>query len=57
MAMDRYAGSDVSLNYMQFGDAPTTSPDIPGVGPISGRYTDRGIILLEAALPWGARSR
>ena len=48
---------NVSLNYMQIGDAPTTSPDIPGFGSISGRYTDRAIIFLEAALSWGARSR
>ena len=48
---------NVSLNYLQFGDAPTTSPDIPGFGSISGRYTDRRTIFLEAALSWGARSR
>jgi len=45
---------NVNLNYMQFGDAPTTSPDIPGFGAVSGRYTDRGIIFLEAALSWGS---
>jgi long-chain fatty acid transport protein len=45
---------NVNLNYMEFGDAPTTSPDIPGFGSISGRYTDRGIIFLEAALSWGS---
>ena len=45
---------NVNLNYMQFGDAPTTSPDIPGFGTISGEYTDRGIIFLEAALSWGS---
>ena len=48
---------NVSLNYLQFGDAPTTSPDIPGFGSISGRYTDRRTIFLEAALSCGARSR
>jgi long-chain fatty acid transport protein len=43
----------VNLNYMEFGDAPTTSPDIPGFGSISGRYTSRGTVFLEAALSWG----
>ena len=45
---------NVSLNYMEIGDAPTTSPDIPGFGTVSGRYTDRGIIYLETALSWGS---
>jgi long-subunit fatty acid transport protein len=48
---------NVSLNYMQFGDAPTTSPEIPDVGLISGEYTDRGIIFLEAALSWGSSGK
>ncbi len=48
---------NVSLNYMQIGDAPTTSPDIPGFGAVSGRYTDRGIIFLEAALSWGSKGK
>jgi long-chain fatty acid transport protein len=43
---------NVNLNYMQFGDAPTTSPDIPGFGAISGKYTDRGIIFLDASFSW-----
>ncbi len=45
---------NVSLNYMELGDAPTTSPDIPGFGTVSGEYTDRGLIFLEAALSWGS---
>ena len=48
---------NVSLNYLQFGDAPTTSPDIPGFGAISGEYTDRGTIFLEAALSWGSSGK
>ena len=48
---------NVSLNYMQLGDAPTTSPDIPDYGSISGEYTDRGIIFLEAALSWGSSGK
>ena len=45
---------NVSLNYIKIGDAPTTSPDIPGFGTVSGRYTDRGTIFLETALSWGS---
>jgi hypothetical protein len=48
---------NVNLNYLQFGDAPTTSPDIPGFGAVSGEYTDRGTIYLEAALSWGSSGR
>jgi hypothetical protein len=44
----------VNLNYMEFGDAPTTSPDIPGFGAVSGKYTERGIIFLDASLSWGS---
>jgi len=43
---------NVSLNYTEIGDAPTTSPDIPVFGTVSGRYTNRGIIFLKAALSW-----
>jgi long-chain fatty acid transport protein len=45
---------NVSLNYLKFGDAPTTSPEVPGFGSISGKYTSRGTIFLEAALSWGS---
>ncbi len=48
---------NVNLNYLQFGDAPTTSPEIPGFGAVSGEYTDRGTIYLEAALSWGSSGR
>ena len=44
---------NVSLNYMEIGDAPTTTPDIPGFGSVSGKYTKRGIIYLDLALSWG----
>jgi long-chain fatty acid transport protein len=48
---------NVSLNYMQIGEAPTTSPEIPGYGSISGKYTERGIVFIEAALSWGSSGK
>ena len=48
---------NVNLNYMEFGDAPTTSPDIPGFGSISGKYTDRGIIFLDVSMSWQSKGK
>ena len=42
-----------TLNYLQLGDAPVTSPEIPGIGAVTGRYSDRGTIYLRVALSFG----
>jgi hypothetical protein len=42
-----------TLNYIQMGDAPVTSPSIPGIGSVTGRYTDRGTIFLEVGVSFG----
>ena len=42
-----------TLNYIQLGDAPVTSPSIPGIGAVTGSFTDRGTIYLEIGMSWG----
>ena len=46
-----------NLNYMEIGDAPVTSPDIPGIGPVTGRYSDRQTIWLQAGMAFGTGGR
>lgn len=46
-----------SLNYLELGEAPVTSPELPGIGSISGSYTDRGTIWLQVALSLGSGPR
>jgi len=42
-----------TLNYIQIDDAPLTSPDIPNVGVVTGKFTDRGTIYLELGMSFG----
>lgn len=48
---------NVSLNYLTIGDAPVESPSIPGVGPVTGRYTSRHTVYLRASLSFGPGPR
>ena len=43
-----------TLNYIQLGDAPVTSPSIPGIGSVSGQYSDRGTVYLELGMNFGS---
>jgi len=45
----------VNLNYMQLDDAPVTSPSLGQLGTVTGEYSDRGTIWLNAALSFGTR--
>ena len=45
-----------TLNYIQMGDAPVTSPPIPGIGSVIVRYSDRGTIFLEVGMSFGTGS-
>ena len=42
-----------TLNYIQMGDAPVTSPPIPGIGSVTGRFSERGTIFLEVGMSFG----
>jgi hypothetical protein len=47
----------MSLNYIQMGDAPVDSPDIPIVGSVTGEYTDRQTLFLQAGINFGQGSK
>lgn len=42
-----------SLNYLEMDEAPTTSPSLPVVGSITGRFTDRQTIWLLVGMSLG----
>ena len=42
-----------TLNYIEIGDAPVTTPPIEGIGAVSGSYTDRGTIWLQVSFDIG----
>jgi long-subunit fatty acid transport protein len=44
---------NATLNYIETGDAPITSPSIGGIGSVTGAYTDRGTIWLQVSLDIG----
>ena len=45
-----------TVNYIQLGDAPVTSPSIPVIGSATGRYSDRVTIYLELGMSLGTGS-
>ena len=45
------------LSYLDFGDAPVTSPDLPVIGMISGEYTKRDTFYLQISAAFGAKPR
>ena len=42
-----------SLSYMEPGDAPVTTPSIPGIGSAIGKYTNREVFLLSFGIKFG----
>ena len=42
-----------SLNYLEAGDAPVSTPDIPGIGSVAGAYTNRQTIYFRLAISLG----
>jgi long-subunit fatty acid transport protein len=47
----------VNLSYLDFGDAPVTSPDLPILGEISGVYTKRDTYYLQVSAAFGGKPR
>jgi len=43
-----------SVSYIGVGDAPTTTPRLPGLGTLSGKYTKRDTLLVEIAMSLGS---
>ena len=48
---------NAQLSYLDFGDAPVTTPDLPIVGVISGEYTKRDTFYLQVSAAFGAKPR
>ena len=46
-----------TLNYLEIGDAPVTSPDIPLIGSVTGRYSDRQTIWLQIGMNIGSSGK
>lgn len=44
----------MSLSYMGLGDAPVSTPEIPGFGSLEGRFESRDAILLQVGVTWGS---
>ena len=43
-----------SLNYLKIDEAPVTSLAIPGIGSVTGRFTDRQTIYLQIGMSVGS---
>jgi long-chain fatty acid transport protein len=46
-----------NLSYLDLGDAPVESPDLPVIGVIEGAYTKRDTIYLQVGMAFGGRPR
>jgi long-chain fatty acid transport protein len=45
-----------TVRYLSIGDAPVTSPTIPGLGALSGKYTNRDVIQIKIGVTFGGSS-
>ncbi len=45
---------EFNFSYMTLGDAPIVSPMIPGLGSVSGEYSERDIFMLRIGLKWNS---
>ena len=44
----------IGLSYISLGDAPVTTPEISGLGSLSGEYTSRELVFLRVGMSVGA---
>jgi long-chain fatty acid transport protein len=44
----------MSMSYLGVGDAPVTTPSLPGLGSLEGRFTSRNTILFQIGMSWGS---
>ncbi len=42
-----------TVSYLGIGDAPVTTPSIPGLGAVTGEYTSRDMIQIEIGVTFG----
>jgi long-chain fatty acid transport protein len=43
-----------SLNYLEIGDAPVSTPEIPGIGQVTGAFTSRQTVYFRVAISLGS---
>jgi len=49
---------DATVNYVEVDDSPITTADIDAIGgPVSGRFTDRELLILQFGVEWGPGPR
>ena len=46
-----------TLNYLELGDAPLTSPVISGIGSVSGRFSERQTVYLLFGMSMGSSAK
>jgi long-chain fatty acid transport protein len=44
----------VSVSYLGLGDAPVSTPAIPGFGSLDGRFTSRDTVILQVGMGWNS---
>lgn len=44
----------MSISYMGMDDAPVTTPSLPVVGSLHGKFTSRDTVLLQIGMSWGS---
>jgi len=44
----------VSVSYIGMGDAPVSTPSIPGFGSLEGRFTSRDTLLFQVGMSWNS---
>jgi long-chain fatty acid transport protein len=44
----------VSVSYIGMGNAPVSTPSIPGFGSLEGRFTDRDTLLFQVGVSWNS---
>ncbi len=45
---------NMSLGYVGMGDAPVSTPSIPGFGSLDGKFTRRDTLVFEIGVSWGS---
>jgi long-chain fatty acid transport protein len=44
----------ISMSYLKMDDAPVSTPSIPGVGSLQGKFESRDTLLLQIGMSWGS---
>ena len=44
----------ISVSYVGMGDAPVSTPSIPGFGSLEGKFTSRDTLLFQVGMSWNS---